>query len=48
MIQDILTYIIIIIALSVTIYRLYKSVIAKKNVNNNCLGCSKSCQLKGL
>jgi len=46
MTQDILTYIIITLAITFTLYRLYKSFIARKKVISGCAGCSKGCEIK--
>lgn len=46
MTQDILTYIIITLAIAYTIYSFYKSIIVKKKANIGCSGCSKSCEIK--
>ncbi|OFX17651.1 MAG: hypothetical protein A2033_09205 [Bacteroidetes bacterium GWA2_31_9] len=46
MTQDILTYIIINLAIAYTIYSFYKSIIVKKKGISGCSGCSKSCEIK--
>ena len=46
MLQDILTYIIITLAIAYTIYSFYKSIIVRKKEISGCAGCSKSCEIK--